>query len=64
MRRQPLTDQELAEARQLYESGLSLVAVGDRIGRHHTTVHLSLRRAGVPMRPRRGGRRSVTETEE
>jgi Helix-turn-helix domain len=58
MRRQPLTDKELADARQLYESGLSLVAVGERIGRHHTTVHLSLRRAGVVMRARQGGRRA------
>ena len=45
MRRQPLTAQELADARRLDESGLSLVAVGERIGRHHTTVHLS--RAGL-----------------
>jgi hypothetical protein len=55
MRRRPLTDQELADARQLYESGLSLVAVGERIGRHHTTVHLSLRRAGVVRRASQGG---------
>ena len=61
MRRRPLTDQELADARKLYESGLSLVTVGERIGRHHTTVHLSLRRVGVSMRPRKGGRRRAIE---
>ncbi len=57
MRRQSLSEQELAEARRLYESGLSLAAVSERIGRHHTTVHLALRRAGVKMRPAHGGRR-------
>jgi IS30 family transposase len=55
MRRHPLSEQELAQARRLYESGLSLVKVSKRIGRHHTTVHLALRRAGVTMRPRKGG---------
>lgn len=57
MRQQALSERELAEARLLYESGLSLVAVGERVSRHHTTVHLALRRAGVAMRPRKGGRK-------
>ena len=38
MRQQLLTAKELANARRLYESGLSLVAISERIGRHNTTV--------------------------
>ncbi len=57
MRRQGLTDEELAQARRLYESGLSLMSVGKRMGRHHSTVHLALRRSGVEMRARDGVKR-------
>lgn len=44
---QPLT------ARQLYEEGLSLLAVADRLGVSYSRVRRELLRAGVTLRPAR-----------
>ena len=52
---QGLTELETTEARELYESGLPLAKVGDKLDRAPSTVRKALVRAGVVMRPR-GGR--------
>lgn len=57
IRHQGLTDAETTRAVALYASGLSVVAVADRVGRPMSTVYLALKRAGVRMRPSKGGRR-------
>lgn len=54
MRRQPPEPEEVAEMARLYESGLSLVKVGDRLGFNATTVRANLRRAGIAMRGTNG----------
>lgn len=56
MRRQGLSAEQLAKATALYQSGLSLAVVGDRLGVWPSSVGNSLRRAGVPLRPGRRGR--------
>lgn len=48
------TDDTLREATELYATGLSLAAVATRFGIDAQTVANRLRRAGVPVRPRRG----------
>lgn len=47
-------EDEMATARELYESGLSLAAVGERLGADASTIRRYLAEAGVPIRPRRG----------
>lgn len=42
------------ESVRLYRSGLSLVAVGDRLGVDHGTIHNTLRRLGEPTRDSHG----------
>lgn len=54
MRQQRLTRTDLAEAILLYGSGLSLQAVGDLLGRNHSTIHRALQQAGVTMRDTHG----------
>lgn len=56
VRRQGLNCDEAAQAQVLYESGLSLAAVGDQLGLAPTSVSRALVRAGVTLRP---GRRRV-----
>jgi hypothetical protein len=46
-----LTPQDVDAAVRLYESGLSLVAVGERLGANASTVLNTLRKTGVRMRP-------------
>lgn len=46
--------QEISIATELYRSGLSLAAVGERLGVDAKTVRAALAAAGVPIRPRRG----------
>lgn len=53
-RHQPMTLEQIAEAALLYESGLSVAAVGLRLGIPPRTVHRTLTREGVPMRDRHG----------
>lgn len=53
-RRVGLIDRHLQEARQLYESGLSLAKVAQHFSVDGETVRQAFKRAGVPLRPRRG----------
>ena len=46
------TAETTAEARQLYESGLSIAAIAEEMGRAKTTIGDHLRAAGVQMRPK------------
>ncbi len=50
LRKQPLTANQVSQAIQLYQQGLSLAYVGERLGRDQSTIHDALRRAGVPRR--------------
>lgn len=54
IRRQGLTDEQVAEAATLYAAGKSLAWLGTRFGASHTTVAVALRRHGVQLRPRPG----------
>jgi hypothetical protein len=58
-RRQPdgLSAEQVREGALLYEGGLSLAAVGERLGFNKQTVRKYLVAGGVTMRPNRGGRR-------
>ncbi|MGY2746238.1 DNA-binding CsgD family transcriptional regulator [Arthrobacter sp. UYCu723] len=53
-RHRPLTESQIDEAVRLYETGLSLARVGDRIGAAARTVQLRLRERGVQMRDSSG----------
>jgi len=46
-----LTPQDIDAAVRLYESGLSLVAVGERLGVNASTILNALRTTGVQVRP-------------
>lgn len=52
---------QVEEAAGLYSSGLSLAAVGRRLGFEASTVMHALKRHGVQMRPRQGGRRPASD---
>lgn len=54
MRQQRLSQTDLGMAIRLYDSGLSLAAVGHRLDRDHSTVYRALQRAGVTMRDTHG----------
>lgn len=56
IRRQRLTDDQVAAAARLYVEGESLFGVGIRFGVSHTTIAAALRQQGVQHqpRPRRG----------
>jgi hypothetical protein len=43
---------QLAEARRLYESGMSTIAIGEAMGFDHQTVRKHLKRAGAEIRRR------------
>ena len=53
MRRQGLSAEMAEQARLLYESGLSLTAVGEQLSQAPTSVARALRRIGVTLRPGR-----------
>ena len=55
-RRYELTAGQLKEAAQLYEAGWSAARLGERFGVSPDTMLQRLRRFGVAIRPRRGGR--------
>ena len=57
MRRRSPNTAEIDEAGKLYDSGSSLAKVGAQLGFDNTTICHALHKAGVPMRPRRGGNR-------
>ncbi len=46
--------EQIDEARRLYESGLSLAAVGGQLGFEARTIHLHLLELGVMMRDTHG----------
>ncbi|TDD20773.1 helix-turn-helix domain-containing protein [Kribbella turkmenica] len=49
-----MTEAEIRRATMLYNDGASLVEVGNRLGRDHTTIHKALKRHGVRMRDSHG----------
>ncbi|MFC9692288.1 helix-turn-helix domain-containing protein [Kribbella sp. NPDC056951] len=49
-----MTEAELRRAIALYNSGSSLLEVGNRLGRDHSTIHKALKRHGVRMRDSHG----------
>jgi len=49
-----LTDEQVAEAAELYEAGWSLSRIGEKYGVWGQSVRYRLRKAGVQMRPRNG----------
>lgn len=51
LRRQPMTPEQIEQARQLYERGLSLSQASGQLGIHQDTIRLALKRAGVTLRP-------------
>jgi hypothetical protein len=53
MRRQPFSDQEVSEAARLYAAGLSVAAIGLRLGAHPSKVWRALVARGVALRPPR-----------
>jgi hypothetical protein len=57
IRNQGLTNDQVAEAAQLYASGLSLAKIGVRLGVDHGTVWRQLRKRGVKMRDTHGKER-------
>jgi transposase len=58
-RQRGMDEKSAALARELYESGLSLVQVAERLSWSANTVHRELNRLGVAMRDPRGGRRKA-----
>ncbi len=46
------TEEITKEARDLYEAGLTITEISERMGRARTTIGNHLRAAGVEMRPR------------
>ncbi|WP_308204775.1 helix-turn-helix domain-containing protein [Gordonia sputi] len=57
LRRQGLTDEQVSEAMQLYETGKSLATLGAHFGVSHATIANVLKKHGVRLRPRPGWRR-------
>lgn len=54
LRNQPMAPTQVEQAIQLYGQGLSLAAVGQRLGFDHTAIRNALARAGVPRRDSHG----------
>lgn len=52
MRKQPITLRDAERAARLYESGLSIAEIVDRIGYSYSTVRKSLHKRGIAMRPK------------
>lgn len=56
VRRQPLTGMQVAMAKRLYESGLSLCEVADQMFVNQENMRVAIVNAGVELRPSTGGR--------
>lgn len=54
LRNQRMTAAEIEQAIQLYGQGLSLAAVGAKLGYDHGTIWRALKGAGVPRRDSHG----------
>ncbi|MFD3458241.1 hypothetical protein ACFWVM_00860 [Nocardia fluminea] len=50
MRRQGLTDAQVAKATELYEQGWNLRQVGTKLGLQASTLRLAMKEAGVRLR--------------
>lgn len=48
--RRVMSEAEIDRAVQLYEQGLSLQTIGERLGWDHKTIHRQLKKRGVVMR--------------
>lgn len=57
IRRQPFSERELDEAVRLYVWGLSVAAIGARLGAHPSKVWRALKARGVALRHQEIGRR-------
>ena len=58
VRNQGLSMEQIEGAAQLYRDGLSVARIGIHFDVDGTTAWTALKKAGVPMRPRRGGRQA------
>lgn len=54
VRRQPMTPEQVNEAAQLYEAGLSLSQVAKRLDVNQETMRTAILKAGVQIRPATG----------
>ena len=54
VRRQPLTAEQVGEAARLYNSGLSLSQVADRLKVNQETMRVAIMGSGVTIRPATG----------
>lgn len=52
-----LSATQIEQAADRYQAGASLATIGKELGFNDNTVMAALKKFGVPMRPRRGGRR-------
>ena len=59
MRNQGLPAEQIEQAAQLYQDGLSVARIGKLFDVDGTTAWTALKKAGVQMRPRRGGRKAA-----
>lgn len=51
MRKQPMSDNEVELAINLYADGLSLREIGEQLGRGKSTISTALVRHGIVLRP-------------
>lgn len=56
VRRQPLADDQIGQAKSLYEAGLSLSEVAEEMQVNQETMRVAIIEAGVELRPPTGGR--------
>lgn len=54
IRNQPMNQDEIDQAIQLYQDGWSLARVGQHLGREHTVIRDVLVKAGIPRRDTHG----------
>jgi predicted DNA-binding protein YlxM (UPF0122 family) len=57
VRCQPLTGKQVAQAKRLYKSGLSLSEVSEQMSVNQETMRVAIIAAGVKLRPPTGGRK-------
>lgn len=55
VRRQPLTPEQVVEAGRLYQAGLSLSQVAERLSVNQETMRVAIIASGVTVRPPSGG---------
>jgi hypothetical protein len=62
MRNQGLSPEQIEQAAKHYQDGWSVAKVGKHLEVDGTTAWTALKKAGVQMRPRRGGPRKATQS--